>query len=282
MMKKRMKQFILFFLKRRNMSLVLFVMIDGLHPDAVKHCHYLRPMWGSGAYTLKASSVMPSITLPCHMSIFHSVPPSRHGITTNDWQPMARPLPGLVEQARAAGKRCAFFYNWEPLRNLSSPGSLALSYFRDNVYSDPDGDRVIAEAAAHYIAADRPDFVFVYLGTVDTVGHRHGWMSPEYLEQLVHVDDAFGSLWSKLPNGCTILVQSDHGGHERTHGTESPEDMTIPWLVVGPGIRRGYEIEAPVSLLDTAPTLARLLDLSPHPEWEGRCVEEIFVPGEGT
>jgi hypothetical protein len=52
--------------------------------------------------------------------------------------------------------------------------------------------------------------------------------------------------------------------------------MTIPWLVAGPNIRRGYEIKGAVSLLATAPTLARLLQIGPHREWEGRCIEEIF------
>jgi len=30
------------------------------------------------------------------------------------------------------------------------------------------------------------------------------------------------------------------------------------------------------SLLDTAPTLAHLLGIAPHAQWEGRCVEEIL------
>jgi phosphopentomutase len=190
---------------------------------------------------------------------------------------MARPLPGLVDQAQAAGKRCGFFYNWEQLRNLSRPGSLHCSCFRDNVYTDlVNGDQAIAAEAVRYLASDRPDFIFVYFGTVDTVGHLAGWMSKPYLAQLERVDGALGTLLDGLPAGSTILLQSDHGGHERTHGTDSPEDMTIPWLVTGPKIRRGYEITAPVSLLDTAPTLARLLDITPYPEWEGCCVEEIF------
>jgi predicted AlkP superfamily pyrophosphatase or phosphodiesterase len=189
---------------------------------------------------------------------------------------MARPLPGLVDQAQAAGRRCAFFHNWEPLRNLNLPGSLVFSYFRDNVYADPEGDRAIAAEAVRYIMTDQPDFAFVYFGTVDTMGHRHGWMSTEYLAQLGRADQALGTLLAALPADSTILLQSDHGGHERTHGTDSPEDMTIPWLVAGPGIRSGYEIKTAVSLLDTAPTLARLLQINPHPEWEGRCIEEIF------
>ncbi len=52
--------------------------------------------------------------------------------------------------------------------------------------------------------------------------------------------------------------------------------MTIPWIIAGPGIRSGHEIRTPVSLLDTAPTLARALSITPHPDWEGNCIEEIF------
>jgi arylsulfatase A-like enzyme len=55
--------------------------------------------------------------------------------------------------------------------------------------------------------------------------------------------------------------------------------MTIPWLAVGPGIRAGHAIQSPVSLLDTAPTIARLLGLTASNQWEGRCVDEIFATG---
>jgi arylsulfatase A-like enzyme len=80
-----------------------------------------------------------------------------------------------------------------------------------------------------------------------------------------------------MPADASIIVHADHGGHERTHGTDSPDDMTIPWIAAGPTIRRGHTINAPVSLLDTAPTIARLLGLRQPAEWEGRPVEEIFV-----
>ena len=258
---------------------VVFILIDGLRPDAIPltPCPNLTALVERSAYTFGATSVMPSITLPCHMSIFHSVPPTRHGVTTNDWRPMARPLPGLVDQAKAAGLRCASFYNWEPLRNLSLPGSLTCSYFNDNAETDPDGDRLIAQEAARHILAERPDFSFVYFGTVDTAGHAYGWLSEGYLAQISHVDQALGTLLAALPAEATILLQSDHGGHERTHGTEMAEDMAIPWLAAGPKIRRGYGLQGAVSLLDTAPTLARLLDVPPHAHWEGRCVEEIFI-----
>lgn len=261
------------------MPTTALVMLDGLRPDALSDagCPNIQSIRLRGSSTLHASSVIPSVTLPCHLSIFYSVPPSRHGITTNNWQPMARPLPGLIEQAHSADRKTAFFHNWEPLRNLNSPGTLTFSYFRDNVYTDLEwGDYVIATEAARYIETDQPDFVFVYFGTVDTVGHISGWMSDAYLQQAERVDRALGVLLDGLPKNHTILLHSDHGGHGRSHGTDMPEDMTIPWMVAGPGIRSGYEIQGPVSLLDTAPTLAAILGVKPHRDWEGNCVKELF------
>ena len=256
----------------------VLLVVDGLRPDALASGRFpsFVALRADGAATLHASSLMPTITLPCHMSIFHSVPPTRHGITTNVWTPMARPLPGLVDVAHAAGLHCAFFYNWEPLRDLSRPLSLQFSYFRNNCETDPDGDQVITDEALRYLASDRPDFAFVYFGTLDHAGHQYGFMSDGYLAQLERVDGALGTLLSALPEDATVLMTSDHGGHDRLHGTDMPEDMIVPWIVAGPGIRRGYEIKVEVELLDVAPTLARVLGIEPHSAWEGRCVEEIF------
>ncbi len=257
-------------------------MIDGLRPDALADGAGTHPaldhLTQSGASTMSATSVMPSVTLPCHASIFFSVPPARHGITTNTWVPMARPVPGLVDVAKAAGLSCAFFHNWEPLRDLNAPGSLAFSYFRANCYTDPEGDRVIAEEAVRYIRSDRPDFAFVYLGTLDVAGHDHGWMSPGYVRQLARVDGALGNLLECVEPGYAVLLNSDHGGHERNHGLDIPEDMLVPWIAAGPGIRPGVRIGAPVSLMDTAPTVARLLGLRVPAEWEGHFVDEILAP----
>jgi predicted AlkP superfamily pyrophosphatase or phosphodiesterase len=263
--------------------MVVLVMTDGVRPDALlaAHCPVHAALRKRGSYTAVARSVMPSVTLPCHMSIFHSVPPARHGVTTNLFTPPARPLRGLVEVLRAAGKRCGFIHNWEPLRDLARPEMLTFAYFREPPagpdVAHPDYDVDVAEQAARAIGSGAFDFLFVYLCGVDAAGHAFGWMSDEYLRQVERLDSALGTVVGALPEGARIVVQSDHGGHDRSHGTEQPEDMTIPWLAAGPGVRAGHTIGAPVSLLDTAPTVARLLGAPPAPEWEGRVVEEIFA-----
>ncbi len=256
---------------------VVLLMIDGLRPDALEAtaCPHLQAFRRRAAWTLHAQSVTPSVTIPCHMSIFHSVPPARHGIVTNDWHPMARPLPGLVEVAHTHHRRCAFIYNWEYLRDLSRPGYLDYAYFENNAY-DLVGDEHMVDEAIRHFQDQRPHFMFVYQSTVDVFGHTFGWMSAEYLQHVTVIDGVVGRLLDALPDDVHILIQSDHGGHERTHGTELPEDMTILWMVAGPGIRRNHPIQDSVSLLDTAPTIASILDIPAHPDWEGRCPEEIW------
>jgi predicted AlkP superfamily pyrophosphatase or phosphodiesterase len=259
------------------MMRTILVMIDGLRPDAIAAAHTptLHTIIERGASTLRARSVMPSITLPCHTSIFHSVPPTRHGITDNVWTPMARPVRGLVEVANYQDKRCAFFTNWEELRDISRPGSLTLSFMANTAYDLDHGDRIVTDVAVRHLADH--DFSFIYLGTVDSAGHFFGWMSDGYLQQVERADAELARIVDALPADSALIVHSDHGGHDRFHGTDLPEDMTIPWMIMGAGIKQGHTIISEVTLLDTAPTAAHLLGLRVPKEWEGACVDEAFL-----
>jgi hypothetical protein len=53
--------------------------------------------------------------------------------------------------------------------------------------------------------------------------------------------------------------------------------LTVPWIAFGPDIKKGHVIEKNVSVLDTAPTLARLMDIHGHYAWEGSVVNEIII-----
>lgn len=261
------------------MTKVVYISTDGMRPDAIAAAHTpnLRAIMSRGAYTLAGCSVMPSISLPCHMSVFHSVPPERHGVLVNTYTPMARPVPGLVEVLSDAGKRCASFISWEPLRDLSRPGRLSASTLIAYERNPEEADDLTVKAALPYLRSGVFDFVFLYLATMDEVGHDFGWMSDRYLRQVEHVDAHLGTIMENLPADTAVVIHSDHGGHDRSHGTDLAEDMTIPWLTAGPGIKEDFEIRGRVSLLDTAPTISRLLGVSPSPVWEGRAVEEIFA-----
>jgi arylsulfatase A-like enzyme len=67
----------------------------------------------------------------------------------------------------------------------------------------------------------------------------------------------------------TIVVTADHGGHDRAHGTDMPEDMTIPMFFIGKRYEAGKKLEG-ISILDIAPTIADVMSVMPAPECEGR------------
>jgi len=61
------------------------------------------------------------------------------------------------------------------------------------------------------------------------------------------------------------------------------EDMTIPWIAAGPGIKAGYAIKQPVALIDTAATVMRAFGITDYyVEWNSRPIEEIFVDRAGA
>jgi len=266
------------------MTKAVHVIIDGLRPDAIAQaaCPGLKALMHRGAFSLTARSVMPTLTLPCHVSIFHSVTPERHGILDNDWHSMAQPLPGLVEVLKEAGLRCAFFTNWDPLRNLCQPNQLAMMYCYNTSETDPMSDHRIADQAAHYLQHDSFDYSFVYFGSLDTVGHWYGWMSDAYIKHIEEVDRCLQIVVQAVPEDSVILLHSDHGGHDHKHGTDSDEDMLIPWMIAGTNIRKNHHIQSEVSLLNAAPTIAACLGVAPAVEWQGSPVSEIFVAREMT
>ncbi len=248
---------------------VLLILVDGMRPDALKNCEYAKRFAEKSTYTLNGKTVMPSVTLPCHMSLFHSVDPSRHGTTTNTFAPQVRPINGLCEILSAAGKNCAFFYNWGELRDLAKPDSLSFSYYASGArLGYGETNVLVTDAAIEYLASRETDFSFLYLGEVDETGHRFGWMSPEYMTAVNESWKAVQRIVSTLSDDYAVIVTADHGGHDRTHGSEMNEDMTIPLFLMGECFERGKELSG-ADIKDIAPTVVKLLGVAPDFEWEG-------------
>jgi len=249
---------------------VVLVLVDGMRPDGFLGCGhpFAQKLVSLASHALDAQTVMPSVTLPCHMSLFHSVDPDRHGILTNTYVPQVRPIVGLIDQLDQFGKKCAFFNTWEELRDLCRPDHLH-TYVVYNQHKQEDTDTKITAAAIDYIRAEQPDFLFLYLGETDEVGgHSAGWMSETYMGSVHKALGCIEKLHANLPEGYTLIVTADHGGHDRSHGTDMPEDMTIPICFCGPDFEPGKALEN-VSIKDIAPTVAKLLGVPSVREWEG-------------
>ncbi len=259
-------------LQRSTQPRVVLFLVDGMRPDglALADTPTMDNIMQQGTYSLKAQTTFPSVTLPCHTSLFHSVPPERHGILTNTWVPQVRPVPGLFDVIHQAGKTSGFFYNWEELRDLSSPGSLAISLMLRNLESPTDqADWELTQTALQWLTTHDFDFAFIYLGKTDVVGHDESWMSKPYLAAIQEADRCIGRVIEALPENTCYFVMADHGGHQRMHGTQLKEDMCIPVLARGPEIKIGYELEDDTTILDIAPSILQILGVTRPKEWMG-------------
>ena len=252
---------------------VVLICVDGMRPDGFLNCGnpIAQNLMKLGSWTMNAKTVMPSCTLPCHMSMFHSVPPTRHGIMSNQYVPQVRPIDGIFEVVRHAKKDTAFFFGWEPLRDIARPLSLVTGAFRCARGAD-DTDTWLTDQAVAVLKADKPDFTFLYLVETDEKGgHDHGWMSPEYLDLVSTALNNIQRVLDTVGEEYTVIITADHGGHDQTHGTEMPEDMTIPMIFIGQEFKPGQEL-TDVSILDLAPTIIDVLKLEAPREWEGKSV----------
>ncbi|MGI5892970.1 MAG: alkaline phosphatase family protein [Candidatus Merdivicinus sp.] len=253
---------------------VLLILVDGMRPDAIDLCghSFLKDLRKESSYSMHATTTMPSVTLPCHASLFFSVNPDRHGITTNVWMPPVRPIDSLGDAVHLAGKRAAMYYNWEQLRDLNRPGSLVHSEYH-NMWKDGGiaSDHLLTDHTLDCIRNDDPDFIFLYLGYTDEAGHANGWLTEPYMEAVANASACIEKLYRSLPEGWSMIITADHGGHERSHGHDIPEDMTIPVYFAGKPFEKGKELQD-VNIKDIAPTIAKIMEFAPPREWEGRSI----------
>lgn len=267
------------------MNKTLLILIDGCRTDVLANVDTpaIESLMATGAWTLNARTVSPSITLPVHFSIFTSMPPSNHGIFANSsGLPPSESATGFFQWVKMMGGTTAMYYNWEFLRQLSPPGYLDSSIYLNTALTS-DGDMRIAKAASDNIISLEPDFAFVYLGVLDETGHAHGYESQLYIDSLRSADQAVGYLLDELSdagliNQYNILLQSDHGGFGHSHNDPVPEVMTIPWIMNGPDICSKEISETDITVLDTVPTLARCMGLPRHHLWQGKAIESIIRP----
>jgi predicted AlkP superfamily pyrophosphatase or phosphodiesterase len=279
---------------------VFIISIDGGKPATMQRSPMpvLNRLIREGACDWNAQTIFPPITLPAHTSMLTGVPMEQHGITWNDWQPTQGvvAVPTVFASAKAAGYSTALFPGKEKFRHLLQPGTVdEFDYDKSNaiiVLKSDNGDKVfkkegciaslvVATNAANHIIAHQPNLCFIHFADPDSVGHQFGWDSPEQVKSYAEVDAALGMVLAAIQQAgiaenSVVIVSSDHGGHGKGHGKNIPEDMTIPWIAWGQGVKKKFTITNAVNTCDTAATALWLLEAPPIRPMTGRPVTAAF------
>jgi len=256
---------------------VVIVSIDGLRPDAIfpASMSNLITLMQNGAFSLGAQTVFPSVTLVAHASMLTGLCPSKHGLLWNEYLPERGYAPGtdLFDLAHAADLKTVMYVSSGKIRQIVEPASI------DRFIYIEDRDAVVMGSLLAHFPQDF-GLLFVHLVATDIAGHASGWMSEHQINTIHLADEALGMLLEELDarnlRGETlIIVTSDHGGLGNAHGTDAREDMTIPWVVAGPGIQP-KTLTTLVHTIDTAATAAFALGLPIPADWDGVPVYEAF------
>ena len=261
----------------------LILSIDGFRPEAIEltPMRNLQALMSTGSYSLVSQTIYPSSTLPAHASMLTGLCPDKHGVNWNDYLPKRGYANGLdiFDLAHAAGMYTVMVVGKEKLRQVTEPENTdVFEYINDR-------DTVIAARVAELIPQGF-DLMFVHFPTPDWMGHEYGWLSPEQYSVLFRADEALQTILNALEmagmlDDTLIIVTADHGGHDTSHGTRRLEDMTIPWIITGPGVWHRV-LATDINITDTAATVAWALGLPIQSDWDGRPVLEAFgLPDEG-
>ncbi len=263
------------------MSKLLVVVVDGLRAEtlACAHVPCFDRLAAKGVSSLRLQPVHPGSTLPTLVSVFTSLPPEEHGVTSNAGTAGVSPhAVSLFSLLRYRHYASAAFYSNDRLRLLFPLGSLQTAMLI-NSQSIRNVDRELAEQAARHLQREQPDCCLLYLEGANIAGTHFGFGSEVYLESVEQADRAVGLVLEYLAvaglhQDYVTMILGCCGSSRPDSGAEAA--ASLPLLLAGPGIRKGEQPERPLSLLDLAPTMATILGLATHPDWRGGAVAEVF------
>lgn len=263
---------------------VIVISIDGLRADAIEKAGAttLQRLMREGAHSLEARTILPSITLPSHTSMLTGATPEMHGVLWNDdrlEEIGVIDTPTIFGVARGAGYVTAAFFSKPKFKHLMAAGTLDYG-------QAPEGSGrwyagYTAKSVELYLQQREPNLLFVHFGEPDYAGHTLGWGGAVYRWAVRRADGAVERVLRQADRTFgegeyTVIVTADHGGHGRTHGTDAYEDVTIPWIAWGKGIRAGTELPRGIRTYDTAATALALLGLELPVEHAGRSVRSAY------
>lgn len=245
----------------------------------------LRAMMKEGSWSLQARTVLPSSSAANWASMVMGAGPELHGYTTwGSKKPDMPPrvvddygmFPSVYSLLRKAkpDSEIGVIYEWDGIGYLFPKAAV-------NKDQNADGDIAVTNAATAYIKEKKPNFLFVHLHDVDSVGHKIGHGTPEYYGAIERTDAHIGTILKSIEDAgiaesTVVLFTADHGGIDKGHGLITMNEMQIPWIIKGPGIIKDQELSQSIMTFDTAATIAELLKLNAPQVWIGRPVKNAI------
>ncbi|MEG1649959.1 MAG: alkaline phosphatase, partial [Rikenellaceae bacterium] len=250
----------------------------------------LRKLMAEGSSTLEARSILPSNSAPNWSSMFMGAGNELHGYNTwGSTKPdfPAREIgrggvfPNIFGVYRDSNSKAeiGIAYEWDVIRKLTDTTALNFSLFAPT--SDTN-QRGITDASVKYIKEKKPNLFVASFGDPDHTGHTYGWGSKEYMSRLTELDGYLSELLAAIKaagieDSSLVIVTADHGGKEKSHGSGSMEEMQIPIVIWGYGVKKNHQMTSSIMIYDIASTIISAKHLSQPQVWIGRPIWDGFA-----
>lgn len=219
---------------------VLIIGVDGCRADALTLANTpnIDSLSSNGIYSVDALNDDITISGPGWSDILCGVRSDKHlvmgnNFTVNDYATYPSVLKRIEDYD--PNLSTASFCHWAPINDAIIQSFVD---FKLNFSSDAD----VSSTAASYISANNPDVMFLHFDDVDHAGHASGFSptNPAYITAIEGVDALIEPIVQAIKNRVTyseenwlILLTSDHGGVNTSHGGTSIEHRNVVMIASG-------------------------------------------------
>lgn len=276
---------------------VLLVTIDTLRADRVGTA--LTPHINAVARegTLFRNAVTPvPLTLPAHSSLLTGLYPMYHGVRDFTGQGLGPEFPTVAEIYRAAGYRTAAFVSafvLDSIWGLDRGFQVYYDHFEEELEAAVQPGRIerrgddTVDQVLKWLSepSAEPFFLWVHLFDPHSAyeppePYRTRFAGRLYDGEVAFADAQLGRLLDHLRRRglyekTVIVITSDHGESLGEHGEMEhgfflyDATVRVPLVVKVPGLGGNSLLDAPVSLVDIAPTLLQISRLRSPGEMQG-------------
>ncbi len=244
---------------------LLFIGIDGCRSDALiaANTPNIDSVIAGGAVNYETLIKEGQVTVsgPGWSSMLSGVWADKHQIFENDFSTSnLEQYPVFFQRVRETWPDAYIVsvVNWKPINESIVEGA------DEELYGN---DEKVGQLGAEAMANPNLDILFVAFDEVDGAGHKFTYdpAVKDYLNVIEKTDGYIGKILDALHARPTykeenwlILITADHGGNNKGHGGQTPEERTIFLIVNGKDSLKGTITPAPM-LVDAGATALTFL-----------------------
>ena len=262
---------------------VLIIGIDGVRPDCLKFAQTptidllaKNGTFSENAYSggeLNTKTQQPTVSGPGWISILSGNWMNRHGVKANNFKGYDhKASPHFFKRIKdqKPDLKLSSICQWHPINeNILKPVVKVKT-----MINTPDKGASVKELALEDLKNNNPDVVFVHFDDVDHAGHKHGYgknIKP-YVTAIEQTDKHIGELIAQINShnneSWLVLITTDHGGINKGHGGQSPDERRVFVLASGGDVMKNKVVEKGPGITVIAPTAFKHLELKIDNSWD--------------